>query len=98
MQRIYTAKEVMRARQQSNDTSNSTGTKQGNDKTQQYKKRLFSMEGKLLEKARKLMERLSSRKALSGSKLWAVGQLVAEQWEQVYTCKKNAKSPQRNNL
>ena len=36
MQRMYAAKEATKARQQSSDTSNSTGTKQGSDKTQQH--------------------------------------------------------------
>ena len=100
MQRMYAAKEATKARQQSSDTSNSTGTKQGSDKTQQHthtkiKKGYFSTEGKLVEKTGKLIEGLGSGKALNGSKLRAVKQLAAEPQAQVHNCKNNTKKPQK---
>ena len=99
MQRMYAAKEAMKARQQSSNTSNSTGTKEGSDKTQQHthenKKGYSSMEGKLVEKTGKLMEGLGSGKALNGSKLRAVKQLAAEPQAQVHNCKNNTKKPQK---
>ena len=99
MQRMYAAKEATKARQQSSDTSNSTGTKQGSDKTQQHthetKKGYSSTEGKLVEKTGKLIEGLGSGKALNGSKLRAVKQLAAEPQAQVHNCKKNTKNPQK---
>ena len=55
------------------------------------------MEEKLVEKKGKLMGLLGSSKMLKGSKLWEVRQLAAEPQEQVHTCRKNAKRPQKNN-
>ena len=97
---MYAAKEATKARQQSSDTSNSTGTKQGSNKTQQHihtkrKKGYSSMEGKLMEKTGKLTEGLGSGKAFNGSKLWAVTQLAAEPQAQVHNCKKSTKKPQK---
>ena len=72
MQRTYATKAAMRARQQSNDTSNRTGTKRGDNRTQQQKKGYCRTEGKLLAKAGKLIKGLGSGKAVSASKLWSV--------------------------
>ena len=98
MQRMYATKAVTRARQQSNDTSNRTGTKQGDDRTQQNKKGYCRTEGKLMAKAGKLIKGLGSGKAGSGSKLRPVRQLATEPQEQAKTRKKNTKTPKKNNL
>ena len=98
MQRTYATKAVTRARQQSNDTSNRTGTKQGDDRTQQNKKGYCRTEGKLVAKAGKLIKGLGSGKAGSGSKLRPVRQLATEPQEQAKTRKKNTKTPKKNNL
>ena len=98
MQRMYATKVAMRARQQSNDTSNRTGTKQGDDRTQQNKKGYCRTEGKLVAKAGKLIKGLGSGKAGSGSKLRPVRQLATEPQEQAKTRKKNTKTPKKNNL
>ena len=98
MQRMYATKAAMRARQQSNDTSNRTGTKQGDDRTQQHKKGYCRTEGKLVAKAGKLIKGLGSGKAASGSKLRPVRQLATEPQEQANTRKKNTKTPKKNNL
>ena len=78
MQRTYATKVAMRARQQSNDTSNRTGTKQGDDRTQQHKKGYCRAEGKLVAKAGKLIKGLGSGKAAKGSKLRPVRQLATK--------------------
>ena len=98
MQRMYATKAATRARQQSNDTSNRTGTKQGDDRTQQNKKGYCRTEGKLVAKAGKLIKGLGSGKAVSGSKLRPVRQLATEPQEQAKTRKKNTKTPKKNNL
>ena len=95
MQRMYATKAATRARQQSNDTSNRTGTKQGDDRTQQNKKGYCRMEGKLVAKAGKLIKGLGSGKAGSGSKLRPVRQLATEPQEQAKTRKKNTKTPKK---
>ena len=98
MQRMYATKAAMRARQQSNDTSNRTGTKQGNDRTQQKKKGYCRTEGKLVAKAGKLIKGLGSGKAGSGSKLRPVRQLATEPQEQAKTRKKNTKTPKKKTI
>ena len=98
MQRTYATKAATRARQQSNDTSNRTGTKQGDNRTQQNKKVYCRTEGKLVAKAGKLIKGLDSGKAGSGSKLRPVRQLATEPQEQAKTRKKNTKTPKKNNL
>ena len=98
MQRMYATKAATRARQQSNDTSNRTGTKQGDDRTQQNKKGYCRTEGKLVAKAGKLIKGLGSGKVGSGSKLRPVRQLATEPQEQAKTRKKNTKTPKKNNL
>ena len=96
MQRMYATKAATRARQQSNDTSNRTGTKQGDDRTQQHKKKGYCRtEGKLVAKAGKLIKGLGSGKVVSDSKLWPIRQLVTESQEQANTHKKNTKTPKK---
>ena len=92
---MYATKAATRARQQSNDTSNRTGTKQGDDRTQQNKKGYCRTEGKLVAKAGKLIKGLGSGKAGSGSKLRPVRQLATEPQEQAKTRKKNTKTPKK---
>ena len=98
MQRTYATKAAMKARQQSNDTSNRTGTKQGCDRTQQQKKGYCRMKGKLVAKASKLIKGLDSGKEVSGSKLWPVRQLATEPQEQANTCKKNTKISKKKTI
>ena len=98
MQRMYATKAATRARQQSNDTSNRTGTKQGDDRTQQNKKGSCRTEGKLVAKAGKLIKGLGSGKAASGSKLRPVRQLATEPQEQAKTRKKNTKTQKKKTI